>query len=130
VDHFLAHFKKENARENLSLSPAAMRCLIAARWEGNVRELRNLLESLVVMATRPVIDVWDLPEAYRQLPPEAAEEVEVASGHIRTMEQIEREAILRTLQETGGNRTKAAEVLGIGLRTLQRKLKDYGEPVE
>jgi DNA-binding NtrC family response regulator len=109
-----------------------MRCLIAARWEGNVRELRNLMESLVVMATRPVIDVWDLPVEYRQLPPDApaAEEALVAAGPVRTMEQIEREAILRTLQETGGNRTKAAEVLGIGLRTLQRKLKDYGEPGE
>ncbi len=131
VDHFLTHFKKENARENLTLSPAAMRCLIAARWEGNVRELRNLMESLVVMATRPVIDVWDLPEQYRQLPPEAATtEALSATAPVRTMEQIEKEAILKTLQETGGNRTKAAEVLGIGLRTLQRKLKDYGEPPE
>jgi DNA-binding NtrC family response regulator len=131
VDHFLAHFKRENARENLTLSPAAMRCLIAARWEGNVRELRNLMESLVVMAIRPVIDVWDLPEPYRQLPSEAAmTEPLSATGAVRTMEQIEKEAILKTLQETGGNRTKAAEVLGIGLRTLQRKLKDYGEPPE
>ena len=53
-----------------------------------------------------------------------------SAGPVRTMEQIEKEAILKTLQETGGNRTKAAEVLGIGLRTLQRKLKDYGEPAE
>jgi DNA-binding NtrC family response regulator len=46
------------------------------------------------------------------------------------MDQIEREAILRTLKETGGNRTRAAEILGIGLRTLQRKLKEYDEPGE
>ncbi|PYQ14792.1 MAG: hypothetical protein DMH00_00940 [Acidobacteria bacterium] len=130
VDHFLAQFKKENARDSLILSPAAMRCLTQARWEGNVRELRNLLESLVVMATRPVIDVWDLPEAYRQTPLqelEASAEAGQAPAP-RTMGEIEREAILRTLKETEGNRTKAAEILGIGLRTLQRKLKEYGEP--
>ena len=133
VEHFLEQFKRENHRETLSLSPAALRCLVDARWEGNVRELRNLLESLVVMATRPVIDVWDLPEAYRQMvssQPEPHSAAVPAGGPPRTMEEIEREAILKTLKETEGNRTKAAEILGIGLRTLQRKLKEYGEPVE
>ena len=66
VKHFLDQFKRENGREDLSLSPAVLRCLINARWEGNVRELRNLMESLVVMAVRPVLEVWDLPELYRQ----------------------------------------------------------------
>jgi DNA-binding NtrC family response regulator len=133
TDHFLGQFKRENAREDLTLSPAALRCLMNARWEGNVRELRNMIESLVVMATRPVIDVWDLPEAYRQEPASPQEPMGGASsmaGSPTTMDQIEREAILRTLKETGGNRTRAAEVLGIGLRTLQRKLKEYGEPGE
>ena len=55
-------------------------------------------------------------------PPQAA-----APGPSRTMEEIEREAILRALEETGGNRTRAADLLGIGLRTLQRKLKEYGQ---
>jgi DNA-binding NtrC family response regulator len=127
VDHFLSYYKKENARDNLSLSPAAMRALVGARWEGNVRELRNLIESLVVMATRPVIEVWDLPEPYRSA---VIEEIPsgTAEASVRTMQEIEKEAILRTLRETEGNRTKAAEILGIGLRTLQRKLKEYGEP--
>jgi DNA-binding NtrC family response regulator len=130
LDHFLDHFKRENGRESLSVSPAAMRCLVAARWEGNVRELRNLMESLVVMATRPVIEVWDLPEAYRQAAPQEGDSLPPESGASRSMEDIEKEAILRTLRETGGNRTKAAEILGIGLRTLQRKLKEYGESGE
>jgi DNA-binding NtrC family response regulator len=132
VDHFLTQFKTENAREGLVISPAALRCLTHARWEGNVRELRNLMESLVVMATKPVIDVWDLPEPYRQIPmDEAAGGAGAGAAEVaRTMEQIEREAILRTLRETEGNRTRAAEILGIGLRTLQRKLKEYGEPFE
>jgi DNA-binding NtrC family response regulator len=132
VSHFLDQFKRENAREDLSLSPAALRGLVGSRWEGNVRELRNLIESLVVMATRPVIDVWDLPEAYRHAAPQEPAAASGASpaGLGTTMEEIEREAILRTLKETEGNRTRAAEILGIGLRTLQRKLKEYGEPGE
>jgi DNA-binding NtrC family response regulator len=132
VSHFLDQFKRENAREDLSLSPAALRGLVGSRWEGNVRELRNLIESLVVMATRPVIDVWDLPEAYRHAAPQEPAAASGASpaGPGTTMEEIEREAILRTLKETEGNRTRAAEILGIGLRTLQRKLKEYGEPGE
>jgi len=133
VTHFLDQFKRENGREDLSLSPAVLRCLINARWEGNVRELRNLMESLVVMAVRPVLEVWDLPELYRQAgaaEPEPIAGVATAPGPAVTMDEIEREAILRTLKETSGNRTRAAEILGIGLRTLQRKLKEYGEPGE
>jgi len=131
VNHFLDQFRRDNHRENLTLSPAALRSLVNARWEGNVRELRNLIESLVVMATRPVIDVWDLPEALRQPPPPESEPPPGYSPLAeapKTMAEIEHNAILRTLGETGGNRTKAAEILGIGLRTLQRKLKEYGEP--
>ncbi|HMC82925.1 MAG TPA: sigma-54 dependent transcriptional regulator [Candidatus Polarisedimenticolia bacterium] len=133
VKHFLDRFARDNNREGLALSPEALRCMVNARWEGNVRELRNLNESLVVMATRPIIDVWDLPEIYRQTTsPEGASEAPGLgeAPRPRTMEDIEREAILRTLKETEGNRTRAAEILGIGLRTLQRKLKDYGEPVD
>jgi DNA-binding NtrC family response regulator len=133
VSHFLDHYKRENGREDLTLSPAALRGLAGARWDGNVRELRNLIESLVVMATRPVIDVWDLPEAFRQANlSEAVPDsgTSASSGPPTTMDQIEEEAILRTLRETGGNRTRAAEILGIGLRTLQRKLKEYGEPAD
>jgi len=135
VKHFLDQFARDNNREGLAISPEALRCMVSARWEGNVREIRNLIESLVVMATRPVIDIWDLPEIYRQATsPERASSSESPglgeAPRSRTMGDIERDAILRTLKETQGNRTRAAEILGIGLRTLQRKLKDYGEPVE
>jgi DNA-binding NtrC family response regulator len=125
---FFDSFKEENRRPELTLAPEVMELLVRARWEGNVRELRNVMESLVVLAPpgTTVLGPPDLPEPYRapQLPPVAAAQ---PSGAARTMEEIEREAILRTLQETGGNRTRAAEILGIGLRTLQRKLRDYGQ---
>jgi DNA-binding NtrC family response regulator len=105
-----------------------MRCLIQARWEGNVRELRNLVESLAVLAPQDEIRVGDLPEEFREggevVPPAEPTPPADAPGDL-TMEQIERRAILAALDKTGGNRTRAAELLGIGLRTLQRKLKEY-----
>jgi len=94
-----------------------------------VRELRNLLESLVLFSRGEEITLEDLPREYR-----AGENAEVAmpgaprpAWQPRTMEEIEKEAILRTLEYTGGHRARAAQLLGIGLRTLQRKLKEYGE---
>jgi transcriptional regulator with PAS, ATPase and Fis domain len=122
---FFDQFKAENGRPDLALAPAVIEAFKKARWEGNVRELRNLIESLVVLAdpAAAVIGLEHLPENYRApQPPPAA-----PGAAARRMEDIEREAILKTLKETGGNRTRAAEILGIGLRTLQRKLRDYGQ---
>ena len=140
ASHFLRQFAQENGREGMRFAPDAMKALWGARWEGNVRELRNLVESLVVLAPSPEIGLGDLPEEYR------AGEAEPATGGAGapdgawaapepapggpesaplTMDEIERRAILSALERTGGNRTQAAEILGIGLRTLQRKLKEY-----
>ncbi len=137
--HFLQMFARDNAREGMRFSPDAMRALLAdeVRWEGNVRELRNLVESLVVLAPSTEITLADLPEEYRStgssggrgepilVPSMASPPQQQATG--LTMEEIERQAIFRALAQTGGNRTQAAELLGIGLRTLQRKLKEYRE---
>ena len=133
--HFLTTFSKENEREGMKFAPEAMRALMAARWEGNVRELRNLVESLVVLTPTLEIGLGDLPEELRAVRPDAEEPQRDAGGAPRpeatapeavlTMDEIERRAILAALERTGGNRTQAAEMLGIGLRTLQRKLKEY-----
>jgi len=133
--HFLTTFAKENEREGMKFAPEAMRALMAARWEGNVRELRNLVESLVVLTPTLEIGLSDLPEELRAARPEAEESERDAGAAPRpsapapdavlTMDEIERRAILAALERTGGNRTQAAEMLGIGLRTLQRKLKEY-----
>jgi len=129
--HFLDSFARENGRVGMSFSPEAMKCLMNARWEGNVRELRNLVESLVVLAPQDVIRPEDLPEEVREVgvepavgPARAGEPGGEPESGLR-MEDIERRAILDALERTGGNRTQAAEMLGIGLRTLQRKLKEY-----
>ena len=131
--HFFSTFKEENNRPELVLDPEVVETLKRARWDGNVRELRNLAESLVVLASPGAsrIRLEDLPENYRA--PEQAPGTQPrmapppSSTAPKTMNEIEKEAILNALEQTGGNRTRAAEVLGIGLRTLQRKLREYGE---
>jgi DNA-binding NtrC family response regulator len=134
ANHFVAIFGKENDREGIRFSPEAMRALVNAPWEGNVRELRNVVESLVVLTPSTEIRIADLPEDLKrsvgaEMEPGASEPSALAatpgpkSGP--TMDEIERRAILDALGRTGGNRTQAAEMLGIGLRTLQRKLKEY-----
>ena len=112
----------------MQFSADAMAAMCAASWEGNVRELRNVVESLVVLAPENEIRLADLPDEYRTPAPPAApvtSEKAPSGDETLTMEEIERRAILAALEKTGGNRTQAAELLGIGLRTLQRKIKDY-----
>jgi DNA-binding NtrC family response regulator len=133
ANHFLAAFAEENAREGMRFSTNAMRVLVNARWEGNVRELKNLVESLVVLAPGEEIGVADLPPEHVSADAAGTGDAGVPSstsldvGGELTMDEIERRAILDALSNTGGNRTQAAEKLGIGLRTLQRKLKEYRE---
>jgi DNA-binding NtrC family response regulator len=106
--------------------PAVLAALKRHSWPGNVRELRNVVESLVLFARGEEIGLEDLPGDYRT----AAAAVPSDSSEVwrpRPMAEIEREAILRTLEHTKGHRARAAGLLEIGLRTLQRKLKEYGE---
>jgi DNA-binding NtrC family response regulator len=137
VNHFFATFLKENDRDGMRIAPEAMRALVAARWEGNVREVRNQVESLVVLTPSNEIRLEDLPPEIRGLAPSTepqaaahpaaagSDALEPGSTAGLTMDEIERRAIEDALARTGGNRTQAAEMLGIGLRTLQRKLKEY-----
>jgi len=134
LKHFLDWYGNEYDREGLHFSSEAMGRLLRAPWEGNVRELRNLVESLTVLAPQDEIRVQDLPEEYRgQANSDSADGEpamtpapgEPSGDESLTMEEIERRAILGALEKTGGNRTRAAGLLGIGLRTLQRKLKEY-----
>jgi two-component system response regulator FlrC len=104
------------------LTPAAEQRLLAGTWRGNVRELANALERAAILADGAAIDashVW-MDEPAR--PPAAAP----GEGAIRPLVELEREAILRALDAVSGNRRKAAELLGIGERTLYDKLKKYG----
>ena len=127
VQHFLEMFNRELGREVRKVQPSVLAVLRKYPWPGNVRELRNLMESLVLFARGEEITLEDLPAEYRM--PVTAPPAASGEWTPRPMAEIEKEAILKTLQYTGGHRAKAAQLLGIGLRTLQRKLKEYGENV-
>ena len=126
VQHFLEMFNKELERDVGGVHAAVLAALKRQPWPGNVRELRNLIESTVLFARAGEIVLEDLPAEYRT-PTQSAVSTESAQWHPRPMAEIEKEAILRTVGHTGGHRARAADLLEIGLRTLQRKLKEYGE---
>lgn len=133
VDHFRKQFAKKHDKTVKGISGEVSRLLVAHEWKGNVRELRNFVESMVVIDMDEMLDVDDLPE---ELGGTDADGSGDASDHQSigpseligsTMAEIERWAIESTLQLTGGNREESARILGIGARTLYRKLKEYGE---
>jgi DNA-binding NtrC family response regulator len=129
AEHFLTQFCEEHGHPVKRLTPAALDLLSQHSWPGNVREFRNFIESTVIFHSGEEIDRRDLPADFRAgvEVPRSGGPIQNLSGSPRDMAEIERQAILETLQLTGGRRADAAKVLGIGLRTLQRKLKEYRE---
>jgi DNA-binding NtrC family response regulator len=127
AEHFLGIFCQEHGKPPKRLSPEAVEVLLRFPWPGNVRELRNVIESSVIFHQGDEIGPADLPVEVRESTAlsAAGAPVQAVVGEPRTMADIERQAILETLSRTGGHRARAADLLGIGLRTLQRKLKEY-----
>lgn len=123
VAHFVDQIAAENERPARSITPEAIAALKAYDWPGNVRELRNTLEGIIVLSLHDTIELSDLPTYISQLP---SPQLAVQSG--MTMAQIEREAIRRTLEQTDGHRVKTANILGLSVRTLHRKIKSYRLP--
>ncbi len=124
IDYFLKEACRLHNKDVQSISPEAIRRLTAYSWPGNIRELRSVIDVMVVMADRPQLEVEDLPENIR-----GSTEIVLAGAAGTTgltMEQMERIHIANTLKLTGGNREKTAKILGIGARTLYRKLREYG----
>jgi len=122
VSAFVKEFSEENGKSIEAVEPKARMILYNYSWPGNVRELRNGIESSVVMCKSNIITVEDLPPHIHNESDE--ETLRVRTGS--TMAEIEREVIRATLNQQNGNKTKAAEVLGIGRKTLHRKLQEYG----
>ncbi|HWA97941.1 MAG TPA: helix-turn-helix domain-containing protein, partial [Pirellulales bacterium] len=109
------------------VSPELMNTLESLDWPGNVRQLRNCLESMVVMARGDTLTPADLPSnVYVKVRPAEGEFADVAGA---TIDSLKRAAMLRALDHFHGNRTRAAEYLGISVRTLQRKLKEWNRTV-
>ena len=159
VSAFIKEFSKEHDRPVSEITPQAMNYLTNADWLGNIRELRNAIETAIILARTETLGLDDFSPEFQtgftdsEVPPDSDvqigvplnldapenQESEVGGSAFpidsddekvgtvgMTMGEIEKEAIGKTLAETGNNKKRAAEMLGIGLRTLYRKLESYG----
>lgn len=123
VKHFLKELCETTGKTDIRIDLPLMRFFQTYAWPGNVRQLRNCLESMVVLARDEKLTLDDLPATIDEAP-ETTVEVEIPSG--TTLQELERTAVEQALVEYDGNRTHAAASLGISVRTLQRKLKAWG----
>jgi DNA-binding NtrC family response regulator len=126
ADHFIQKFNRNNRKQIQGLTSRTMGVLLRYQWPGNVRELENCIERAAVMTDGSLLDLPDLSQVLRTRS-NAAPPPPTFEGWPRSLKEAERELILRTLQGVQGNRTRAAELLGISLRGLHYKLKELQE---
>jgi DNA-binding NtrC family response regulator len=125
VAHFLRKYAEQNNKAVTGIQQQALQYLQLYDWQGNVRELENVIERAVVLAKEPTIGIAEMPAHLQEkdLVPTPSEYFVLP--HNATLEEIERAAIAETLRRSGGNRQATARSLNIGLATLYRKLKTY-----
>lgn len=122
VEHFVHQLGEASKKKIVGVSEEALRLLVNYAWPGNVRELENVIQRAIALAQHEEILAEDLPHSLRQRRDEKL--FEKAAEERFTLEQLEKEYIKRVLMETGGNKSKAAERLGLDRKTLYRKLQD------
>jgi two-component system, NtrC family, response regulator HydG len=128
IEFFLKEFTTSHGKTVTSITAATRKALMAYSWPGNVRELKNTIESMVVIDSDGILDLDDLTEDVQAAVPSTTDAGSGAAVHLvgRPLEEIEKVYIIETLKQTNGNREEAARRLGIGERTLYRKIKEYG----
>jgi transcriptional regulator with PAS, ATPase and Fis domain len=125
VEAFVREYNREHGRRVTGITRGVADRFMEYEWPGNVRELRNTVEEMVVYKQgRGPLDASDLPIALRQVRARRAEDLGLTVG--MTLTEIEKRAIEATLRSTGYDKQKTAKILGMGLRTLYRKQKEYG----
>jgi two-component system, NtrC family, response regulator AtoC len=123
VQHFLKEVARENEKPVAAITPEAMDLLSSYAWPGNVREIRNVVERMVVLARGDKLTVRDIPAAIKEAAHHHALPASVAD---LSLQEAEKQMIIGALKAHSGNRTQAATQLGISRRTLHRKLNEYG----
>ena len=124
IHYFMTQSSDKYGKEIESLTPEAQQTLMSYHWPGNVRQLRNTVENMVVLSTDKRLGVDTLPADLR--PKADAETIGGMNNLVGiSIEQAEKELIRNTLKMVAGNREQAAKILGIGERTLYRKIKEY-----
>jgi two-component system, NtrC family, response regulator HydG len=124
ADFFLKRYTEKNQRLIKGFTPRAMDLLMRYSWPGNARELENVVERSVILTRGDIITPDEFPVIIRNIGSEDKPETGLTPG--KSLKEVERQMIIRTLEETKGNRTHAADILGISRRALQLKLKEYG----
>ncbi len=124
VNFFIEKYNQKYHMKVKGISQKAMNLLTDYEWTGNVRELENTIESILVINSPGVIDIQHLPQEFRDF----KEKPEVVPIKIGTpLEEVEKEMLIQTLRATKGNKRKAAKLLGINVRTIHRKIEEIGE---
>src|SRR6266851_722492 len=122
AERFIRAFNREHRKAVEGIAPDCLDALMAHSWPGNVRELRNAIERAVIVSKSPMLSVGDLPKALAsQRGPEVGFMVRLGS----TLEEVENELIARTISFVGGNKSRAAQILGVGRRTLYKQPDRY-----
>ncbi len=127
VDHFLGRYCAKNGRTRMSVSRGAMEKMVEYSWPGNVRELENVIERAVVLSRGDTLNEQDLPEVVTQAAPTGPAALSFEVG--TTLDAIELRVIRETLRHTKGDKSVAAQLLGISTRTIYRKLDGLSEDV-
>jgi len=129
AEAMLGQMNQKHSRRVSGVAPSMLDRMMAYNWPGNVRELRNTIERAVILCPDGApLDVGHLPPGFGKLHPAAAQASDAGtiSLHVgTTVDEAERLLILRTLEATGQNKTRAAEILGVSLKTLHNKTKEY-----
>jgi DNA-binding NtrC family response regulator len=122
IDHFVADCARRHLREPPIIHPALAQFLRSYEWPGNVRQLRNAIENMLVLGKRDVLTMEDLTAFLSGNPTVEAEQL---SANDVSLSELEKTAVIGALQRAMGNKTHAAQKLGISVRTLQRKMKQW-----
>ncbi len=127
VEHFLAKIAKKQDVSPRAIEAETLALLTVYSWPGNVRELENTIERAIALAHGTVLTTEDLPERIREAGKQTSAILAAAKSKRLTLAELEREYILQILSESGGNKSRAAEVLALDRKTLYRKLDEYRE---
>ena len=127
LNHYIKEFSEENAVAPVRLTDGALKVLRAYRWPGNIRELRNFCENNVVLKRGSEVTEYDLDPKYQVEAGDLQLLETVASSSTLSKEQNEKRLLRNALIKASGNRTRAAELMGISRRTLHRKLIQWPE---
>ena len=122
IDHFLRELKQPEGKNLTGVDADCLEMLKSNRWPGNVRQLRNVIERALIVSQGPLINVADLPPEMKRTTGSSSN-FELRLG--MSLDEVERELIMRTINFTGGNKSRAADVLGISLKTLYNRLERY-----